>query len=668
MRRLAQAAILAAAVATAAGCTGRGGKNDGDAAATSAAATAPASGAAVAAAALSGSGKATAAPPASAAAAAEPGVPPRACVPLGAEGSPAQGTAAMFASPRTPVAGAPLRVALVSEHAIAGALVVVDPDGVEVARAEMRGGPPFWWMAAVPAARAGAWRVHLEGPAGRAECVSVAVAAEPSPPDRRGRSVWPVTRDWERGAEGLYAAWIEKLFDDPLDVQPSWPALHEVLRDPKRNFLHSHMGEGEDAPGERAFVFDPDCADLPFFLRGYFAFKLGLPFGYSGCTRGGPGGPPRCVRWHNNLEARMRGRGTGRTASAAFAHFLRVNVADTVHSGSGRTPAAADDTDFYPVPLTRESLRPGTIYADPYGHMLVVVRRIPQTAESGGVLLAVDGQPDATVARRRFWRGNFLFEDDPVLGSPGFKRFRPVVREGARLRPLDNDEIARAPAYGDFALDQYQLGKEGFYDRMDDVLSPAPLDPSRAMREAIQALEEQVRGRVQSVQNGADWQNKNGEVADMPEGASIFETTGPWEDFSTPSRDLRLLIAIDIVRGFPERVARRPQRYAIAAGRDAAALRASLDAELATELTARKVEYKRSDGSPFTLTLSDVVARAKGLEMAYNPNDCVETRWAAPAKSPEASTCRRWAPGDQRARMGRYRSWFADRKRPPRGG
>ncbi len=45
----------------------------------------------------------------------------------------------------------------------------------------------------------------------------------------------------------------------------------------------------------------------------------------------------------------------------------------------------------------------------------------------------------------------------------------------------------------------------------------------------------------------------------MPDGAAIFETTGAWEDFATPSRDLRLLIAIDVVRGYPDRVARRPR-------------------------------------------------------------------------------------------------------------
>ena len=93
---------------------------------------------------------------------------------------------------------------------------------------------------------------------------------------------------------------------------------------------------------------------------------------------------------------------------------------------------------------------------------------------------------------------------------------------------------------------------------MDDVMSPEPLDPLSAMKEAITSLEEQVKTRVTSVENGRKYQASGHGDADMPDGPSIFEAAGAWEDFATPSRDLRLLIAIDVVRGFPDRVARRP--------------------------------------------------------------------------------------------------------------
>jgi len=234
------------------------------------------------------------------------------------------------------------------------------------------------------------------------------------------------------------------------------------------------------------------------------------------------------------------------------------------------------------------------------------------------------------------------------------------------LRLLTNDEIAKNLQYADFSLDQSRLGIEDFYDRMDDVISPAPLDPVRAMTEAITSLEEQVKARVTSVENGRKFQNSGRRDADMPDGAAIFETTGAWEDFATPSRDLRLLIALDVVRGFPERVARRPERYAMPKDKSVADVKAELESVLASELSARKFSYTRSDGSAWTLALKDVIDRAADLEMAYNVNDCVELRWGAPDKSDEASTCKRHAPRAQRAKMTEYRAWFHERRRPPR--
>jgi hypothetical protein len=296
----------------------------------------------------------------------------------------------------------------------------------------------------------------------------------------------------------------------------------------------------------------------------------------------------------------------------------------------------------------------------------VISNRVAQSGDAAGVILAVDGQPDGTVARKRFWRGNCLFAQDPGLGSPGFKRFRPIVAAKGGLRQLSNDEIAKNPEYADFSLDQSKLAIEDFYDRMDDVMSPAPLDPSRATKEAITALEEQVNTRVTSVENGRKYQTGGGGEVAMPDGASIFETTGAWEDFATPSRDLRLLIAIDVVRGFPDRVARRPERYAMPAGKSAADVKAELESLLASELQVRKFSYTRSDGSQWTLMLKDVVDRIGALEMAYNVNDCVELRWGAPDPSDEASTCKRRAPEAQRGKMTEYRSWFNERRRPPR--
>jgi hypothetical protein len=195
-------------------------------------------------------------------------------------------------------------------------------------------------------------------------------------------------------------------------------------------------------------------------------------------------------------------------------------------------------------------------------------------------------------------------------------------------------------------------------------MSPDPLDPAKAMTDAITSLTEQIKTRVTSIENGRKWQAKSPGDATMPDGAAIFATTGAWEDFSTPARDFRLLIAVDVVRNFPDRFARRADRYALPAGKSVADVKAELQGMLASELASRKITYTRSDGSPWALSVKDVVDRAVEFEMAYNPNDCVELRWAAAAGSDEASTCKRHAPAAQRARMSDYRAWFRDRHWP----
>ncbi len=582
---------------------------------------------------------------------------------------------AVLSSPIAPWKGAPLRVMFAAEKPFDGELSLIAPDGSVAAKSRARlDGPPYSWFAEVTAPAAGTWHATLTRNGALPGCSTITrditVRADAPPPLRSsGGSVWPLRSTWSRATENLYSAWIEKLFDAPLDVEPSWPALHDVLRDRSRNFLFNYLGLGED---QMRIALRPDCADLPYFLRAYFAFKMGLPFGYGTCSRGGGGRPPRCGPWASIVNAEATASSNDNPAAAkrsglgaTFGRYL-AKVADAVQSGAVRTLANDDNTDFYTVPLTQATLRPGVVYADPYGHVMMLVRRVPQSGGRAGIFLAVDGEPDGTVARKRFWRGNFLFAHEPALGSPGFKRFRPIVREGnGALRRLTNAEIAKDPQYGDFSLEQTQLGVEAFYDRMDDVMSPQPLDPARAMDDAIASLEEQVKTRVGSVENGRKYQSSGHSDAAMPDGAAIFATTGAWEDYATPARDFRLLVAIDVVRSFPDRVVRRPERYAMPFGKSAADVKAGLQGALASELASRKFSYTRSDGSAWTLSLKDVIDRASELEMAYNINDCVELRWGASPNSEEASTCRRHAPAAQRTKMSEYRAWFRERHWPP---
>ena len=118
------------------------------------------------------------------------------------------------------------------------------------------------------------------------------------------------------------------------------------------------------------------------------------------------------------------------------------------------------------------------------------------------------------------------------------------------LTPLDDAELQKSDVFPRFSLQQYQGTQDDFYDRMDRLINPAPLDPHVRLTSLLDALEEAARRRVLAVDNGEQYVRENpGRPMAMPQGHDIFETQGPWEDFATPSRDMRLLIAIDSVLG-----------------------------------------------------------------------------------------------------------------------
>jgi hypothetical protein len=487
----------------------------------------------------------------------------------------------------------------------------------------------------------------------------VAESFQPRPPSKY---IWDCTKVWNRGWENVYSAWLELLFLESGE-STTWKNLHEVTRNPEKNLLHNHLGLDEDTT-DRSYplVLTPDCADNPFVLRAYFAWKLGLPYGHHRCDFGYGIRAPQCSDWRSNLIPRQAGSSNLR----AFQSFIN-QIKNQVHSGSARTALVSERGDLYPLPLQKQHLRPGTVYADPYGHTLTLVRWIPQTDQGTGKLLAVDAQPDRTIAVKRFWQGNFLFATQGVRGEPGFKAFRPIVKDKDTFRPLNNRELAENPQYANYSLEQRAMAPADFYDAVDRLINPHPLDPIQALEELLRAVYDRLLARIIAVQNGEKYMQETAyAVMPMPSGARIFQTTGPWEDFSTPSRDLRLLIALDVLLDFPDKVRRRPDAFGIPLDKEPSEITAELQELLHARTEEITISYIRSDGKEQVLTMAQVLERMEALEMAYNPNDCVEIRWGAPEGSEEFAACIRRAPAGQRQRMASYRDWFRNRVIPVR--
>jgi hypothetical protein len=626
-------------------------------------------------------------------------------------------------SPERPAKGEPVRILAATLDGEEPLAVRVEVDGqlLEV-DAIHRVGVPAATVVRFEPSSTGRHEVVIGRDQAGLRCASFVVRAHPyrddSDPDLS--AVWTNRRAWTAAEEALYSAWVRELFHGPSDQDLAWKALSEVTSDGERNLLHNHLGRDEDHP-KLGLQLVPDCADTPYFLRAYWAYKRGLPFGFRKCSRG-KGKPPVCFDLRTNADppdkrahwidpaapapeevpVEVPGEipaGFGvepvepaeplpdnaavPTHTETIEYFFRRTVGWGVHTGNGRCAFGDSNSDLYPIALDRRGLRPGIVYADPYGHILVLAELVAPRGSQPGILFAVDGQPDGSITRKRFWEGNFLWNQaDPSLGGSGFKAFRPlsVVGDGSdrsQVMQLSDETLATLSSYGDVSDMQRELSGTEFYDLMERLITPGVRSPFAAQAELVAALAEATRVRVTSVDNGVEHyaKQRRGDpqfVIEMPWGHSVFETSGAWENFSTPARDLRLLIAIDVVLGFADKVRRNPANFGLDPEGDPALFEQTLrylgeQREQLLADPAYAITYTRSDRSTWKLGLDDIVARAAAFEVAYNPNDCPEIRWGAPADSEEAKTCDRRAPEDQQIKLRYYRVWFAERRRPARG-
>ncbi len=541
----------------------------------------------------------------------------------------------IWITPQVVKAGTPVKIMVVSTSEPPDELLLIDLQGAThaLATSASTGGMPWFVTAQIDQLGSGHYQIEV-----KAQGKSLACREVFNGDNGREKPVWNETY------EAFYSAWIEQLFDGPVDENVSFPSLEPVLRDPERNFLLNSLGLQED----KSLPARPDCADFPYFLRSYFAWKNGLPFSYRYCNRGSATKPPSCD------SVTIRTDFVQKTAPVATFKMLSHSMMDAVQSGNGRTALVSQETDFYPLSLKREILWPGTIYADPYGHVLVLTKWVDQTPDSPGILFAVDAQPDNSIARKRFWEGTFLFANIASAG-PGFKAFRPI----ANNRLLSNEDLSN------YSIEQAALTPDEFYAQLYQLINPDGLNAKQAYEATLTALVEQLETRVQSIANGEAYFRKGGSTIAMPNGAAIFETVGPWEDFSTPSRDMRLLIAINVLLKFPEKVLSYPELFNLTAksARQVASEIEQLHDHLITE---KKIQYIRSNGEPWELSVAEILARRSAYEMSYNPNDCVEVRWGAEVGTAEYASCRRHAPAAQIKQMAAVREWFREAKRPSR--
>ena len=410
--------------------------------------------------------------------------------------------------------------------------------------------------------------------------------------------------------------------------------------------------------------FRADCADFPYLLRAYYAWKRGLPFSYE--SEVAPRGHTRDIRYtpDGNRVVERKDVLSGSVSGFGLLETLR----DTISSATYRIHPSLDGPlppDQYSPAIAPESIRAGTLIYDPNGHLATVYRVDPD-----GRIFYIDAHPDESVTR-----GNYdmrFVRARPGMGA-GFKNWRPARLVGATPRADGvlvggHIELAKNADIADFSEVQFfgtgnPPAQDSDWSRGRFVLNGERLDYYDYVRarlaggklefEPLKEAGDMIASNCADLHYRADAVNVSirAGIQDLAEPGrlppNIYGTEGVWEIYSTPSRDARLKTAFKELRDQTARFVemyRRGDPKLVYNGRDLVGdLLRLYDAKAAR----CKISYSRSDGSKFSFSYEE--ARRRLFAMSFDPYQCIEHRWGAHTPA-ELSTCRDGAP---------KRAWFA---------
>lgn len=473
-------------------------------------------------------------------------------------------------------------------------------------------------------------------------------------------SPWSVLKDsWSAADEKEYSDWVQRLGETKCR------RVNDCLKSPANTLAN----EDEKA----TYKFTADCGRFPYLLRSYFAWKKKLPFSVvSGVTAAeGANGDLRYSKKGNVVTSRKDYIPMAAGEQLNGPETVR-KIVDSVYTAMFRFHPSSDVNgklfpDFYPVKITRENVRPGTVIYDPNGHVAVVYK-----VENDGRVLFFDAHPDNSVTRSSY--GEKFARASPGMGA-GFKNFRPIKLVGAsqsngmlyggRVVTVEN---AKTPGYsieqfvgtnpdteswkkGKFLVNGQELP---YYDFVRTRLAVGELKyhPVDEMKKGMETLCEDIQDRVHAVDGAikANIHRKNQPSA-LPN--NIYGTDGEWETYSTPSRDARLKTSFkELLTNVKTHVQlyRQGSPRVEYKGRD---LVSDLRAAYNEAAKACVIEYKRSDNSTVRLDFDDVAQRL--FKLSFDPYHCVELRWGASdtselATCADGSTKRAWYEAEQRLR------------------
>lgn len=484
-------------------------------------------------------------------------------------------------------------------------------------------------------------------PRQRLQFLDVDVLAAPVP--------WRILKsEWGISDEENYIRYIAKIGDGVS--RGLCATVSSCFRNPQVNPYAS-----TDPAGMQLYS---DCADFPYFLRAYYAWKYQLPFGFvtSVSPIQAPGEVIKDIRYspYGNTVSRRYSVLTqkARIGAPKFTNALEVfnNVLPgEISSANFRVSYSGMDadklfSDFYPVRINRDSIRPGTVIYDPNGHVVTVYK-----VTKDGRVYYIDAHPDnsltAGLYNSRFMRSY------PGQGA-GFKNWRPLRLTGASWDPsygfvggkIIGAKDRELPLY---STEQYfgtnaspdwhqanfvfQGQQMDYYDWVRNRLADGPLvenpiDDVKIMTDELcNGMQERAIAVQVAVTAGVHQKEHPYKLPD-----NIYGADGEWETYATPARDARLKVAFLEVRTYVQEAIRHYKARDGKVGYDGRNLSADMLNAYKQAASACKIVYKNSNGQSVSMNLEQ--ARARIYDLSFDPYHCPELRWGA--KGNELATCR----------------------------
>lgn len=464
---------------------------------------------------------------------------------------------------------------------------------------------------------------------------------------------WKITKpSWSSQDEKSFQEFVSRI-GEAVEARQC-RTVTECMNSPANTYRKS------DPPGLRYFA---DCADYPYYLRAYFAWKNGLPFSMANSMRKRkvPNNQDRDIRYSrygNEVASRFTTAAAGQFPDAR--QILNTLIRDMTSSANFRTHYADDKadlfTDYYPVSIDREAIRPGTVIYDPNGHVAVVYR-----ITDDGKALFMDAHPDNSLTTGTY--GSKYVRSHPGQGA-GFKNWRPQtlvgatyesatgIYRGGKIVGVSNQQLADYSkeqffgnagdllpderwSEGRFVLDGKPIA---YFDYVRQKLSLGNLriDPVQEFSAVLQDVCDSLKDRVQAVNTAltAGIQNRP-HPPRLPD--NIYGTVGDWETYSTPSRDAQLKVSfVDLLTQSRDFIAKWKSQDPMIQYSGSNLAQDLLDV-YQRESVSCEIAYTNTAGRNVVLNLEQI--RQRLFKLSFDPYHCVEFRWGAQTAD-ELQTCR----------------------------